>query len=66
MSEDIITGGVRHPMQNKLTLTLREDLMEQVKAEADKKAMPVATWIRSILADYLQSRVSDTRDSAVI
>lgn len=60
MSDDIIMGGVRHLSQNKLTLTLQDELFEQVKSEAGKKAMPVATWIRSVLADYLQNRVSDT------
>lgn len=60
MSEAVIMEGVRHQMQNKLTLTLKEELMDQVRAEAEKKAMPVATWIRSVLAEYLQNRVSDT------
>ncbi len=60
MSDDNIMRGVRHLSQNKLTLTLQDDLFEQVKSEAGKKAMPVATWIRAVLAEYLQNRVSDT------
>ena len=62
MKDCISQQGVRH--QNKLTLTLTSDLMEQVKNEAGKKAMPVATWIRAALVEYLENRVSDTVDEA--
>lgn len=54
MKKSISQQGVRH--QNKLTLTLTTDLMEQVKDEAEKKAMPVATWIRVALIEYLGKR----------
>ena len=54
--------GVRH--QAKITLTLPEDMMSQVKEESGKQAMPVATWIRAALVDYLQNRVSDTKANA--
>lgn len=58
MSRSIIKEGVRH--QTKITLTLNSEMMEQVKKESGKKAMPVSTWVRAALAEYLQSRVSDT------
>ncbi len=58
MSRSIIKEGVRH--QTKITLTLNSEMMEQVKTESGKKAMPVATWVRAALSEYLQSRVSDT------
>ena len=64
MMERISQQGVRH--QNKLTLTLTSDLMEQVKDEAGKKAMPVATWIRVALIEYLENRVSDTADATTV
>ena len=39
--------------------------MEQVKDEAEKKAMPVATWIRVALIEYLENRVSDTTNATL-
>lgn len=63
MKKSISHQGVRH--QNKLTLTLTTDLMEQVKDEAEKKAMPVATWIRVALIEYLENRVSDTTNATL-
>lgn len=50
--------GVRH--QRKLTITIPEDMWNEVKTEADKKAMPAATWIRVALLEHLERRVSDT------
>lgn len=58
MKTAISSEGVRH--QTRITLTLNADMMEQVKKESSMKAMPVSTWVRAALADYLQSRVSDT------
>ncbi len=63
MKNTISRQGVRH--QNKLTLTLNTDLMEQVKDAADKKAMPVATWVRVALIEYLENRVSDTTNATL-
>ena len=63
MKTSISKQGVRH--QNKLTLTLSAELMSEVREEADKKAMPVATWIRVALIEYLENRVSDTADVKV-
>ncbi len=54
MSRSINKEGVRH--QTKITLTLNSKMMEQVKTESGKKAMPVSTWVRAALAEYLQSR----------
>ena len=61
MKASISKQGVRH--QNKITLTLNADMMDKVKEESAAKAMPVATWIRAALIDYL-NRVSDTRVNA--
>lgn len=58
MSEVISKEGVRH--QNKITLTLNSDMMDKVREESSAKAMPVATWIRAALVEYLKG-VSDTR-----
>ena len=62
MSKVISQQGVRH--QAKITLTLPEAMLSQVKEESGKMAMPVATWIRAALVDYLQNRVSDTKVNA--
>lgn len=57
MSRSIIKQGVRH--QTKITLTLNSEMMEHVKKESGKKAMPVSTWVRAALAEYLLDKVSD-------
>lgn len=61
--KNISQQGVRH--QNKLTLTLTDDLMEIVKDSATKKAMPLATWIRLAIVEYLENRVSDTSNTTL-
>lgn len=58
MSRSIIKQGVRH--QAKITLTLNSEMMEQVKKESGKKAMPVSTWVRAALVAYLLDKVSGT------
>lgn len=63
MKKTISRQGVRH--QNKLTVTLNTDLMDQVKDAAGKKAMPVATWVRVALVEYLENRVSDTTNATL-
>lgn len=50
--------GVRH--QAKITVTLKKEMYQRAKAEADSKAIPFASFVRMALAEYLQNPVSDT------
>lgn len=50
--------GVRH--QAKVTVTLKKEMYQRAKEEADSKAIPFASFVRMALAEYLQNRVSDT------
>lgn len=50
--------GVRHP--ERITVSLKADMYEKAKRIADSKAMPFASFVRMVLAEHLQSRVSDT------
>lgn len=72
----IITGkknraqGVRHPRKGvshcKITLTVSEEMMQQVREEAARKAVPSATWVRMAIVEHLQTGVSDTPASRAL